>query len=75
MSINHFCHVFLFKLSLLLTYLLFVFLQGQILKVRNDKTIKASNFDPQKKTKFIIHGFIDTPLANWVKVSTKRKLD
>lgn len=43
-------------------------LQGQILKVAKDKSIESSNFNPKRKTKFIIHGFIDTPLSNWVKV-------
>lgn len=43
--------------------------QGQILKVAKDKSIENSNFNPKRKTKFIIHGFIDTPLSNWVKVS------
>lgn len=33
-----------------------------------DKTIKKSHFDGKKETKFIVHGFIDTPLSNWVKV-------
>jgi len=42
--------------------------QGQILKAK-DKSIENSNFNPKRKTKFIIHGFIDTPLSNWVKVS------
>lgn len=38
------------------------------MKVSKDKSIEHSNFDPKRKTKFIIHGFIDTPLSNWVKV-------
>ncbi|XP_029679814.1 pancreatic triacylglycerol lipase-like isoform X1 [Formica exsecta] len=42
-------------------------LDGQILKVAKDKSIENSNFNPKRKTKFIIHGFIDTPLSNWVK--------
>lgn len=46
----------------------FRFFQGQILKVAKDKSIENSNFNPKRKTKFIIHGFIDTPLSNWVKV-------
>ncbi|XP_011306821.1 pancreatic triacylglycerol lipase isoform X2 [Fopius arisanus] len=41
--------------------------EGQVLIVAKDKSIKRSNFDPKRKTKFIIHGFIDTPLSNWVK--------
>ncbi|XP_063229934.1 pancreatic triacylglycerol lipase-like [Bacillus rossius redtenbacheri] len=41
--------------------------EGQVLRVQNDHTIRKSHFDPKKKTKFIIHGFIDTPLSNWVK--------
>lgn len=48
---------------------LFLFSQGQILKVAKNKSIENSNFNPKRKTKFIIHGFIDTPLSNWVKVS------
>lgn len=39
-----------------------------MLKVQPEKTIQKSNLDPKKPTKFIIHGFIDTPLSNWVKV-------
>ncbi|XP_011149496.1 pancreatic triacylglycerol lipase isoform X1 [Harpegnathos saltator] len=42
-------------------------LEGQVLKVAKDKSIEHSNFNPKRKTKFIIHGFIDTPLSNWVK--------
>lgn len=30
------------------------------------ETISKSHFDPESPTKFIIHGFIDTPLSNWV---------
>ncbi|XP_033223397.1 pancreatic triacylglycerol lipase-like isoform X2 [Belonocnema kinseyi] len=41
--------------------------EGQVLIVNKDKSIKRSNFDAKRKTKFIIHGFIDTPLSNWVK--------
>ncbi|XP_046985255.1 pancreatic triacylglycerol lipase-like isoform X1 [Schistocerca americana] len=41
--------------------------EGQVLRVQNDYTIRKSNFDPKKPTKMIIHGFIDTPLSNWVK--------
>ncbi|XP_043465079.1 pancreatic triacylglycerol lipase-like isoform X1 [Leptopilina heterotoma] len=41
--------------------------EGQVLIASKDKSIKRSNFDAEKKTKFIIHGFIDTPLSNWVK--------
>nr|KAF7412973.1 hypothetical protein H0235_012824 [Vespula pensylvanica] len=40
---------------------------GHVLMVAKDKSIKYSNFDPKRKTKFIIHGFIDTPLSSWVK--------
>ncbi|KAE8744829.1 hypothetical protein FOCC_FOCC008553 [Frankliniella occidentalis] len=43
------------------------FLEGQLLRVQNEKTILKSNFDPKKETKMIIHGFIDTPLSSWVK--------
>jgi len=43
--------------------------QGQLLRVQNEKTIVKSNFDPKKETKMIIHGFIDTPLSSWVKVT------
>ncbi|XP_020283949.1 pancreatic triacylglycerol lipase-like isoform X2 [Pseudomyrmex gracilis] len=42
-------------------------LDGQILNVAKDKSIENSNFNSKRKTKFIIHGFIDTPLSNWVK--------
>lgn len=39
---------------------------GQILNVNVNKTIVKSNFSPKRLTKMIIHGFIDTPLSNWV---------
>lgn len=39
---------------------------GQLLNVNVNKTIVKSNFNPQRLTKMIIHGFIDTPLSNWV---------
>lgn len=39
---------------------------GQILNVNVNKTIVKSNFSPTRLTKLIIHGFIDTPLSNWV---------
>lgn len=48
--------------------------QGQVLIVAKDKSIKRSYFSPKRKTKFIIHGFIDTPLSNWVKVSLLNQL-
>ncbi|XP_071057677.1 pancreatic triacylglycerol lipase-like isoform X2 [Onthophagus taurus] len=38
---------------------------GLLLRTK-DKSIEMSKFDAKKKTKFIIHGFIDTPLSNWV---------
>ncbi|KAJ4450311.1 hypothetical protein ANN_01731, partial [Periplaneta americana] len=45
--------------------------EGQVLKVQNEQTIRKSHFDPKKETKIIIHGFIDTPLSNWVKEMRK----
>ncbi|CAD6230542.1 GSCOCG00006810001-RA-CDS, partial [Cotesia congregata] len=33
----------------------------------NFSAIKSSNFDPKRKTKFIIHGYIDSSLTDWVK--------
>ncbi|XP_019877450.1 pancreatic triacylglycerol lipase [Aethina tumida] len=39
--------------------------EGQLIKASN-QSINESNFSIEKKTKFIIHGFIDTPLSNWV---------
>lgn len=41
--------------------------EGQILRATDDQSIEKSNFDASKPTKFIIHGFIDTPLSSWVK--------
>ncbi|KAG8278089.1 hypothetical protein J6590_028915 [Homalodisca vitripennis] len=41
--------------------------EGQTLKAGVDRTIQKSNFDAKKQTKLIVHGFIDTPLSNWVK--------
>nr|CAD7194230.1 unnamed protein product [Timema douglasi] len=43
-------------------------LEGHVLRVSNDQTIRKSYFDPKKETKLIIHGFIDTPLSTWVKM-------
>ncbi|PSN39632.1 hypothetical protein C0J52_13799 [Blattella germanica] len=48
--------------------------EGHVLRVQNEHTIRKSNFDAQKPTKFIIHGFIDTPLSNWVKDMRKELL-
>lgn len=39
-----------------------------MVRVQDEETIEKSNLDPKKPTKFIIHGFIDTPLSNWVSV-------
>ncbi|XP_037029466.1 pancreatic triacylglycerol lipase-like [Bradysia coprophila] len=40
--------------------------EGQLLSSDDKNSIKNSNFNPNWMTKFIIHGFIDTPLSNWV---------
>ncbi|KAL5016127.1 hypothetical protein ScPMuIL_005716 [Solemya velum] len=37
-----------------------------LLDVDNGGTITASGFDPQKKTKFVIHGFIDGGQSLWM---------
>lgn len=39
---------------------------GQLIAADDPETIKRSHFNPKWPTKFIIHGFIDTPLSNWV---------
>lgn len=39
---------------------------GQILEADDKEKIADSNFNAKWMTKFIIHGFIDTPLSNWV---------
>ncbi|KAJ8984765.1 hypothetical protein NQ317_012128 [Molorchus minor] len=39
--------------------------EGQFIRA-NNQTIERSNLDIKKGIKFIIHGFIDTPLSNWV---------
>ncbi|KAG5878995.1 hypothetical protein JTB14_026799 [Gonioctena quinquepunctata] len=39
---------------------------GQLIRATN-QSIERSNLDIKKKSKIIIHGFIDTPLSNWVK--------
>lgn len=41
-------------------------IEGQLLVADDKDGIKKSNFNPKWGTKFIIHGFIDTPLSNWV---------
>lgn len=40
--------------------------EGQILNAEDKESITGSNFKANRQTKFIIHGFIDTPLSNWV---------
>lgn len=40
--------------------------EGYLLQADDDESIKKSYFNPEWPTKFIIHGFIDTPLSNWV---------
>lgn len=40
--------------------------EGQLLVADDKEAIKKTNFNPKWPTKFIIHGFIDTPLSNWV---------
>ncbi|XP_058830872.1 pancreatic triacylglycerol lipase-like [Topomyia yanbarensis] len=39
---------------------------GQLLQAEVKETIMKSHFRSEWETKFIIHGFIDTPLSNWV---------
>lgn len=41
-------------------------IDGQLLQADDKDGIRKSNFNPKWNTKFIIHGFIDTPLSNWV---------
>jgi pancreatic triacylglycerol lipase len=40
--------------------------EGQPLVAEDKDSILNSNFRADRQTKFIIHGFIDTPLSNWV---------
>lgn len=40
--------------------------EGQMLIAEDKESINNSNFRADRQTKFIIHGFIDTPLSNWV---------
>lgn len=40
--------------------------EGQSLVAEDKDSILNSNFRPDRQIKFIIHGFIDTPLSNWV---------
>jgi pancreatic triacylglycerol lipase len=39
---------------------------GQLLVAEDKDSILNSHFKSERLTKFIIHGFIDTPLSNWV---------
>lgn len=39
---------------------------GQLLVAEDKDSITNSHFRSDRLTKFIIHGFIDTPLSNWV---------
>lgn len=41
-------------------------IEGQLLVADDKEGIKKTYFNPKWPTKFIIHGFIDTPLSNWV---------
>ncbi|XP_065212217.1 pancreatic triacylglycerol lipase-like [Planococcus citri] len=41
--------------------------KGYQLKIQAERNIQKSTFDAKKLTKIIIHGFIDTPHASWVK--------
>lgn len=40
--------------------------EGQPLIAEDKDSILNSNFQANRQIKFIIHGFIDTPLSNWV---------
>lgn len=33
---------------------------------KNVTVLTSAGFDPEKKTKFVIHGFIDTGFSTWV---------
>lgn len=39
---------------------------GQLISADDKATVDKSEFNAKWPTKFIIHGFIDTPLSNWV---------
>jgi len=40
---------------------------GQVISAEAKESISGSNFKAdRRRTTFIIHGFIDTPLSNWV---------
>jgi pancreatic triacylglycerol lipase len=39
---------------------------GQLLNAEDKDSILNSNFRADRPTKFIIHGFIDTSLSNWI---------
>ncbi|XP_057336467.1 pancreatic lipase-related protein 2-like [Microplitis mediator] len=41
--------------------------EGQLLVASKNSSSKGSSFDPKRETKFIIHGFIDTPQNDWIK--------
>lgn len=41
-------------------------IEGQLVSADDKDTIVKSHFNAKWFTKFIIHGFIDTPLSNWV---------
>jgi pancreatic triacylglycerol lipase len=49
--------------------------EGQILNAEDKESITNSNFKSSRQTKFIIHGFIDTPLSNWVSEMKNELLD
>lgn len=39
---------------------------GQTISADDSNSIETSDFCTKCSTKFIIHGFIDTPLSNWI---------
>ncbi|XP_057318014.1 pancreatic lipase-related protein 2-like [Microplitis mediator] len=41
--------------------------EGQLLVASKNSSSKGSSFDPKRKTKFIIHGFMDSSQNNWIK--------
>lgn len=63
---NSSCYLYVTLISRFILYTKKNPTDGQILNVNVNKTILKSNFSPRRPTKMIIHGFIDTPLSNWV---------
>jgi len=47
---------------------------SQVLDHNDLSTVSATNFKPLRPTKFIIHGFVSSGSANWIKVTRSNQI-